>query len=222
MNPKALRMKFTLRTIVLTLAALFALAGTSAFAASPNTIINDAKDGSIDGDYTLSDLRAADAAISPEVREYNLWDEVYAVAIARAGNKNAPKPKVVKPTDRDGDGAIEPEERAEAAKETRELNKKIIKVQPKPTKSTSAMDASDEVDEVDTVAADSTSNKDDDGGASWPLIILVAAIIVIGLVGVWRVIATRKKPGDGDSTDMKRGPREPRDGGPNAGPGPRR
>jgi hypothetical protein len=209
-------MKYALRISVLALAAFFAVLGGTALAASPNTIYRDAADGSIDGNYSLSDLRAADAAISADQREYILWDEVYAAAIERASTPDAPKPRHVKPTDMNGNGQIDPSERAKAAEATRKLNKVLLK---KVKAKKPAATATTETD--DTIAASPSSNDDDDGGdTNWPLIVLIAAIIVIALVGIWRVIATRTKPDEHDAkTDGRFGARDDDMG---TGPGPRR
>lgn len=69
---------------------LLSIAAPCVDAATPATIHGDASDGTIDGTYTLADLRAADQAVSSEQREYFGWDDVYRDHIGRlAGTSSA-------------------------------------------------------------------------------------------------------------------------------------
>lgn len=63
--------------ILLLATILLACVAAPASAATSAQIHRDAADGSIDGSYTLAEMRAADRDVSAEQREYFGWDDVY-------------------------------------------------------------------------------------------------------------------------------------------------
>lgn len=63
--------------ILLLSTILLALGAAPSLAATPAQIHQDAADGSIDGSYTLAEMRAADREVSAEQREYFGWEDVY-------------------------------------------------------------------------------------------------------------------------------------------------
>ena len=73
--------------IILVVAAWSALGAPTAHAATPASIHRDAADGSIDGRYSLADLRAADRTVSAEQREYYGWDDVLAEHVRARGTR---------------------------------------------------------------------------------------------------------------------------------------
>src|SRR5688500_7618327 len=77
----------------------------SALASAEDVLADWRKEGTIDGTYTMSELRAADARITPQEREYLYWDEAYAEAVRRLRNPDAPP--TVPPRDFDDDGDID-------------------------------------------------------------------------------------------------------------------
>ena len=189
----------TFHSTLIAAAALLVMAAPS-FAASASQIHRDAADGSIDGSYSLADMRAADRSVSAEQREYFGWEDVYSAWLRAQANPDDVVPAV--PVDADRDGKIEPEERAAADKKTRAKCAKAKaaakrssvcrKVAEKPTE---AVEPDEEIDEDGDGAA--SHDSDDDGGAS-PLLWLIVGIpvLVVGL-GAYRM--RRNKP-KGDPT----------------------
>lgn len=201
----------TTYSITIAVAALL-LVPALASAATPNQIFKDAEDGSIDGNYSLTDLRAADAAVRPDQREYFLWDEIYAAALSRIANPNAPKPPkltIVKPVDSNGNGTIDDSEVTAAATKTKALNKKKLEKIDEIVEETTV----DEVDEAEDIEpVNSSGDSDDDGGTAWPVIVLGLLVLIIGGVAGWRVYAARRKPGSkpGSTTKPASRPKKPK------------
>jgi hypothetical protein len=85
------------RLPVLVAVVLTALMPSSAEAATPEQIFADWRepDGVIDGDYTLAELRQADAMINPQEREYTFWDAAYADALQRLQGSAGRRPRAV-------------------------------------------------------------------------------------------------------------------------------
>ena len=84
------------RLLLLTIfGALAWLAGPpTATAASSEQIHRDAADGSIDGNYTLAEMREADRTVNSEQREYFAWDDAYGAymrAIMSPGSQSVPR-----------------------------------------------------------------------------------------------------------------------------------
>jgi hypothetical protein len=180
--------------------ALLLVAAQGASAASTAQIHQDARDGYIDGDYTLAELRAANGAATAVMREYYGWDDIYQDALRRKANPEAPP--VAVPVDEDGNGSIDPEEKAAAAVKTKQLQEKTpIKA---PVSEGPEVEACDEGadedeclddDEREVVAADDEG--DDDGGDSGsPLIWLIVGLplLIVG-IGAWRMHRQRKGSG---------------------------
>ncbi len=180
--------------IAFTAALVFA---SPAIAASSSQIHRDAADGSIDGSYTLAEMRAADRSVSAEQREYYGWEDVYAAWLRAQSNPDEVVAAV--PVDTDRDGKIEPEERAAAEKKTRakctrataaakrsSVCRKVSEDQPE------AVEPDEEIDEDDDRGAASSRDSEDDGGTS-PLLWLIVGIplVIVGL-GAYRM--RRNKP----------------------------
>jgi hypothetical protein len=143
----------------------------------------------------VSDLRAADREISPQEREYFNWDEQYAAALRRATDPNAkndpPPPPVVKPTDSNGNGKIDPAEKQAAAKETAKLRKRYETALASPDgfDDGDGGDSGGDGSGDDSDSSNSAVRSDDDGGGvSWPLLAVLGVVILGAAVGVWRAV----------------------------------
>lgn len=185
------------RIALITLLAL-AASVASALAATPAQIHRDAADGSIDGSYSLEEMRGADRSVSAEQREYYGWEDVYSSYIRSLSNPDEVPPAI--PVDRNRDGRIDSAERAAAKKVTRA---KCTKATPKAQRSkvcqavgveTPAAEPDDaEPRDDDNEPADTSSRDEDDGGS--PLIWLIAGIpLLVVALGAWRM-RTRGKRG---------------------------
>ena len=185
----------SIRFATLTTLTLLAFAG-AASAATPEQIHQDAADGSIDGTYSLTDVRAADRSVSAEQREYYGWEDVYNSWLRSKANPDEVPPAV--PVDRNKDGKIDANERAAAKKITRA---KCTKATPKAQRSKVCTDAGvdpavvndDEAEPRDEDnAATSSKDEDRDGGTSPLLWLIVGIPILVVALGAWRMRRRRK------------------------------
>ncbi len=179
----------------------FAAFVTTASAATSEQIHRDAADGSIDGTYTLAEMRAADRSVGAEQREYGGWDDVYGAYIRSLSRPN-PTSAVVPaaPIDVNRNGKIDPREAATATKITRA---KCTKATPAAKRSkvckavgvapVAAEPTEAEEPREDTPAASSKRDGDGDGDGS-PLLWLIAGIpLLVVVVGAWRARTHRPK-----------------------------
>jgi hypothetical protein len=183
-------------SLALLVVLLVAAAGASA--ATPAEIHEDALDGVIDGDFTLAQLRAADASVPAEQREYYGWEDAYADALRRQQNPDAPP--VVAPIDSNQDGQIDEKEKAVAVAKTEKLKKRRT-----PTAETRDPNnvSKDDIDDEETAAAssdDSDDGDDDEGGSLliWLFILVPLAIIAFG---AWRMYRQRNDEAAGMDDD---------------------
>lgn len=179
------------RTIQILLVSSLTVLVTAAVAAAatPGQIHQDAADGSIDGTYSLADMRAADRSVSAEQREYFGWEDVYSAWLRAQANPDAIPAAV--PVDRNRDGKIDAKERAAAKKITRA---KCTKATPEAKRSevckaagapAAAVDdhEAEVLDDDNDVAADD----DDDSGTSPLLWLIVGIPIAVVALGAWRM-----------------------------------
>jgi hypothetical protein len=169
-------------SVALLVVLLVAAAGASA--AAPAQIHEDALDGVIDGDFPLAELRAADASVPAEQREYYGWEDAYADALRRKQNPDAAP--VVAPIDSNQDGTIDEQEQAVAAEKTEALKQRTT-----PTAETRDPNnvSKDEVDGNDASPASSSDDSDDGGSLLiWLFILVPLAIIAFG---AWRMYRQR-------------------------------
>jgi len=177
-----------------------------ALAATAGQVLNDwREDGSIDGNYKLSELRAADQRINPQEREYTFWDDAYADAIRRLKNPDAPRRErkpTVPPRDFDNDGAIDADDIARANAETARLRaKRAREAREAARKKQQAKDDDVSAEEPDDDLEPARSEDNDDSGLGWlALLLIVVPAAVIGF-GAWRMQRTRKASRS-DSSDM--------------------
>lgn len=180
-----------------------------ALGATAGQVLNDwREDGSIDGDYKLSELRAADQRINPQEREYTFWDEAYADAVSRINNPDAKprkRPPTVPPRDFDNDGAIDADDLARANAETARLRAKrraeaLAEARRKKAEEEAEKLRAKERDD-DNEPASSKSDDDDDDGLGWLALLLVLVPAAIIGVGVYRMQRARKA-GRRDTADM--------------------
>lgn len=192
-----------LRRILPTMLSLFVLlvcAGTAS-AATPEQIHRDAADGSIDGTYTLSEMRAADRTVSAEQREYYGWEDVYSAYVRTLSDPSA-KDEVVPAVavDLDRDGTIEPAEVAAARKKTRaKCTKATPKAQrSKVCKALGIQPVADVPDEAEPKGDDTkpASDADEDDGSSPLLWLIIGIPLLIVALGAWRM----RGRGKGDPT----------------------
>jgi hypothetical protein len=187
-------------TTLLLVATALLIAAPSAMAAAGDKALADWRDdGVINGTYSLSELRAADARVSPTEREYFGWDAAYQDAIRRLNNpgeKPAPPPPV-KPVDSNGNGTIDPSEKATAVKETKDRVKKYHKA----LGAAATPDVRPSKDKKKSAAA-ASGDDDDNGGSSWLLALLVIIPAAIIALGVWRMQRARKRNPDPDGRDF--------------------
>ena len=185
-----------LRTVTLAAVAVTAFAPT-ALAASSDQIHRDAADGSIDGSYTLAEMREADRTVSAEQREYFAWDDVYAAYLRQLQNPDVVPP--VPAVDTDKDGKIEPEEREQAK---RKLRAKCTKATAKAKRSKvcravgvdtpSAEPAEDDGDDEEDEQPAKSSTKDDDDGTSPLLWLIVGIPLLVVALGAYRMRSRSK------------------------------
>ncbi|MCW2974435.1 MAG: hypothetical protein JWN72_2708 [Thermoleophilia bacterium] len=194
-------MRRILTTLSIAFVAILALAAP-ALAASPAQIFRDLDDnGVLDGKYSAADLRAADKAVTAQQREYGGWDDAYAAALTRA---LAPKPRPgVKvpditpetPKDVNGNGAIDPNEKAAADKVTADKEARaIIAANAGSADDADAPDGAIEEggEPVDKPKAEAAANKDDDGDKTVVAIVLIVLAALLGAT-IWRVIVNRRR-----------------------------
>ena len=180
----------SLALLVLLVAAPLASAATTA------QIIRDANDGVLDGKYTQAELRAADAAIPAQQREYNDWDAILAAYKAKQLAPKLPKgvaPVVVPPTDSNNNGKVDPAERAKAELES--VTKTNQKAEAKQAEVDTTADDTPVVATPDTGKKTSDKKHSDDGASIWPVVLIVLVILALVGVTVWRVIVNRRKHG---------------------------
>jgi len=176
--------------MLLALAAL-AVFAAPASAATPTQIHEDAADGSLDGTYTMAELRAADREATAVQREYYGWEDVYRAAVRALGNPDAKAAPVVVPIDANRNGKIDPAEKAIAVKKTK-AKRKAAGVDPDPD---TATEGDDDEGDVSEPAADKGDDAKDDGGS--PLIWLIAGVpLLIVAIGAWRMRRSKRAPED--------------------------
>lgn len=177
--------------IALTTLVMLAIAATpSAFAASADQIHQDAADGSIDGSYTLAEMRAADRAVSAEQREYFGWEDVYNAYVRTLANPDVVAPAV--PVDRNRDGKIDEKEREAAEKITRA---KCTKATPKAKRSKLCseviIDEDKQGDDAEAEPRDeentAAKDEDEDSGTSPLLWLIVGIPLLVVALGAYRM-----------------------------------
>ena len=182
--------------IAVAVTALLA-APSAALAATDQQIYKDAADGSLDGTYTVAEIRHADANVPTQTREYTLWDDIVADYLRRLRNPDEPKVPTVPVRDYDGDGEVTTKDVAIAKDKTDKaraaaLAKARAAAAAKQAAAAAQAAAGDDESEAgDDEAGDDT---DSDDGTSAGLIALLIALplLVIG-AGVWRMLAARKR-----------------------------
>lgn len=168
------------------------LAAPHTLAASGDKVLADWRaDGSIDGDYSLQELQAADRQINEQEREYTFWNDAYAEALRRLRNPDAPQPKrppTVPPQDFDKDGDIDAKDVATAKQKTQELREE----QAERSDDVVRVDEVVEDEEDEEGAAGAASKGDDDGGGlGWlAALLFIVPASIIGF-GAWRMQRTR-------------------------------
>ncbi len=180
-------MRRTCRIASLTLLMLLGLTNVTQ-AATADQIHRDAADGSIDGSYTLSEMRAADRSVSAEQREYFGWEDVYAAYIRSLANPNDIPAAV--PVDTDKDGKIEPEERAAAKAKTKAKCKaaKAAARRSKTCKAVGTEGAGTAPDDAEPRDDDNEPASDEDENGTSPLLWLIVGIpILVVALGAWRM-----------------------------------
>lgn len=195
-------------TLVLALLVLALVAAQGANAASSSAIHRDAADGSIDGDYTLQEMRAADRTVPAEIREYYGWEDAYSAYLRRLSNPDAPP--VVVPVDSNRDGNIDERELDVAQEKAEDIGGVV---DSSGSGSDSILD-DEELEECETEnvapeCADSRlenrdddnepirdSGRDDDDGGSWLIWLIVGLPVLIVAFGAYRM-ARRGTPADG-------------------------
>ncbi|MEO6867880.1 MAG: hypothetical protein ABI200_07655, partial [Gaiellales bacterium] len=177
-----------------TIVAVLCITPAVAVAASAETVIKDARDGSIDGNYTAAELRAADSKIDAQEREYNDWDYLFQNALRRLANPKIPKAEVVTVRDFDGDGKITAKDEKIADARTKKLKKKT-----KAKEQAAKDDEEDDPIAVESISDDPSDSpkdgSDDSSGGLLALLFLIPAAI-IGF-GVWRMQQARKRGANG-------------------------
>lgn len=177
-------------TLVLALLVLALVAAQGAHAASSAQIHRDAADGSIDGDYTLQEMRAADRSVPAEIREYYGWEDAYSAYLRRLSNPDAPR--VVVPVDSNQNGRIDTTETAAAERKADDIGGVVGGDGGRPSAEPRDPDNKDE-DEVPagedgdqsevTMFGRKSDGGDDDSGGSpllWLIIGLPALIVATG------------------------------------------
>ncbi|MCW2961254.1 MAG: hypothetical protein JWM90_1641 [Thermoleophilia bacterium] len=182
-------------------ACVLALTTGSAVAATTGQIMVDFNaDDSIDGNYTLAELRAANAAYPAAQREYfDTWEIAYRAAVKRVTSPpDKVKPPVVPPKDENQNGMIDPAEEAAAATKTAAAQAAAKKAAAEKA----AADKKNDVDpkdgsdtpEVETVDEDDASSaSDDDDSRNWGLLLVLGLIVLAAAVAIWRVLRHHRK-----------------------------
>jgi hypothetical protein len=192
-------LRHSLSIIVLALGASFCSAAP-AFASGDAVLSDWRADGTIECNHSLADLRAADAQINPQEREYTFWDEAYSDAVrCVTTGKKTNRPPTVPPQDFDGDGDIDAKDLAIAKKKTKKLRHACKAKDPakRPKACPNTDDVEDEADEREPDEAIPASNKHDDNGHDDGGFGLLAALLflvpaaVIG-IGAWRMQRSRR------------------------------
>ncbi len=183
--------------ILLMTTLLIAVAVPGAASASPSAIHRDAADGSIDGTYTLAELRAADRTASTEQREYFAWEDIYnhhLQSLAPVRNASSTDPRGTGGTGAGGGTARRmtaqtpyPDDRPSGRNRTA-----IAATRPEtaPASGTSEARAQDPAARTSAAAA-SPSRTPSDGGVD--LIWLLAAVpVLITGAGAWGIVSARR------------------------------
>lgn len=176
-----------IRIAMISTLTLLAFAG-AAHAATPDQIHQDATDGSIDGSYTLAEMRAADRSVSAEQREYFGWEDVYNAYIRSLANPDDVPAAV--PVDKNRDGKIDAKEREAAEKITRA---KCTKATPAAQRSKVCEEAGLDTGEADDTEVEprdednTAATNDDDNGVSPLLWLIVGIPILVVALGAWRM-----------------------------------
>jgi hypothetical protein len=179
--------------IVVTVSLVLLVGAGAAIAATPDQIHEDATDGSIDGTYTLAEMRAADRSVSAEQREYFGWEDVYNAYIRSLSKPNEIPPAV--PVDKNKDGKIDAREIAAAKKITRA---KCTKATPAAKRSKVCSDRgvtqeTTEPDEAEPRSDDNEPASDNDDSNASPLLWLIVGIpIAVVALGAWRMRGRKK------------------------------
>lgn len=184
-------------TLVLALLVLALVAAQGANAASPAQIHRDAADGSIDGTYTLQEMRAADRSVPAEIREYYGWEDAYSAYLRRLSNPDAPR--VVVPVDSNQNGRIDTTETAAAERKAEDIGGVVGGDGGRPSAEPRDPDNRDE----DEVAAgegedrsevtmfgrksDGGGGGDDDSGGSPLLWMIIGLPVLIVAAGAYRM-----------------------------------
>lgn len=193
------------RTISGVLVAVALLLPAAAHAATPAQIHADAADGMIDGDYSMAELRKADEAVSPEMREYYGWEEAYdehlrgmsQLPTAVPSEARAPVP-ARGTVGRDAVGREKTRSHAAGDSSTSSTppaqpvdpaSSASDEPQPSPS-ADSRDDAPAEAREVDAAAAEPLPVDDGSGGFPFVFLLLAVPLIVLG-VGVCRLVRQR-------------------------------
>lgn len=190
-----------MRRLLVLLPSLVLLALPATADASAQRVLADWRaDSSIDGDYSLADLRAANRQVSAEEREYFNWDEAYADAVRRKSlppdqRDDVPdEPPVAIPVDANRNGKIDPVEKKVAARKTKQLRAEWLKQRREELKEKNSRDDEDD-DEAAVVAASDDDTGSGDDSTPWPLIGVVALLGLAAGVATWRTIALRRRDG---------------------------
>lgn len=191
--------------IFITVCILAVTAGTAAAATTAQVMRDFNADESIDGNYTLTELRAANAAYPAAQREYfDAWEIAYRAAVKRVtsppGEVALP---VVPPRDINKDGKIDDAERKAAAAKTAAARKAAAAAKVAAEKGTPAEgNEPPEVEPVEEKLNDGSSGDDD--SRPWGVIIVAGFIALAAAIAIWRVLRHHR---------ANRDPRDPR--GPN-------
>lgn len=182
-------------TLVLALLVLALVAAQGANAASSAQIHRDAADGSIDGDYTLQEMRAADRSVPAEIREYYGWEDAYSAYLRRLSNPGSPP--VVVPVDSNRNGRIDTTEVAAAERKADDIGGVVGGDGGRPSAEPRDPDNKDEDEipagdgedrsEVTMFGRKGGDGGDDDSGGSPLLWLIVGLPVLIVAAGAYRM-----------------------------------
>lgn len=203
--------------VLLASLVLVLVAAQGASAASPDTIHKDARDGVINGNYTLQEMRDADRTVSAVQREYYGWEDSYNAYLRHLANPD--EPIVAVPIDSNKNGKVDPAEKAAAVTKTKAAAKRSGKRKPVTASSGSGGECEDDDEACQAAATKSekADKADDEDAGSWLIWLIVGLPILIVALGAARMLRRKRGGGSGGSDTPPRPPFTPE---PGSTPGP--
>lgn len=177
--------------LLLTFACALLVPCASAVAAQ-GSIYDDAADGYLDGDYTLSQVQDADSSVPTQIREYTLWDDIVAEYMRRLRDPDAPREPIAEVLDYNDNGIIDQEDVEEARDKTQKL-RRVARAEAREAREDGGGDENGRDDDEGSAipaAGDDDDGSDGSGGDGLPLLwlslLIFVPMFIVGL-GIWRM-----------------------------------